>query len=700
MSGAERQRAIDSVDYDLRSLDAEVRRLAVERITELSAPDALPRLVGALSDPVRRVRSAAVARILALGHGDQVDPLLIDALIGDGPKPRRHAALEALVRRGADAVPRIAEALRSAAPGARRHLIEALAGIGDESAEASVRALLDDADPQIAALAAAALGVFGGAASAADLVAAAMCEHADDRLRAAALRSLARLEVGVDPAALEPLLEDPALCPAALTAIATSDDPVATELLFKRLTSPAPAELAASITGLIEVIGRCDLEDVDRVQERICELSMAEPALSGRVARLLEEGPGPARAAALQFVGLIGDAGLAVSVLEVCRDELLAPLARGTLGSLGGPVEGVLDQAWERLDAALRREVCVVLATTGGRTGLERLRGALQDPELAVRLAAIEALAERAAPGGISPLVSRLRSVARDSEADARDEWVAIVDALIDIASGRNAAAPGRACAEEVVEALRASFDDAPDAVRVAAARVLGRIAQPADAPFVFHLLRDPSAEVRRAAILASPRLDQAVGAQRLRLALLDEDVGVRCAATAALAATEDDGVFEDLVRLYQEDECPRVRGAILRALGACAKQAASDDAAAFVAEAALDEPLVAIAAAEALSEIGGARAVEVALGLLDRPEPEVVQSAVACVARHGGGDALERLLELVAHPAWPVRCEVIRAFALRRFVRAAPLVLRCLETERDAFVRAAILETLAHLDG
>ena len=223
-----------------------------------------------------------------------------------------------------------------------------------------------------------------------------------------------------------------------------------------------------------------------------------------------------------------------------------------------------------------------------------------------------------------------------------------------------------------------------------------------ADAPFVVHLLSDPSADVRRAAILASPRLPHAVGAKRLRLGLLDEDVGVRCAAAAALATTQEEGGCEDLVRLYRDDETPRVRAAVLRALATEAQRRPAGHAAAlaFVAEAEVDDPLVAIAAAEALWELGGERAVDVALGLLGRSEPEVVQAAAACVARHGGDRELDRLLGLVGHPAWPVRCEAIRSFARRRFVRAAPLILRRLETERDAFVRDAILDTLAHLDG
>ena len=160
--------------------------------------------------------------------------------------------------------------------------------------------------------------------------------------------------------------------------------------------------------------------------------------------------------------------------------------------------------------------------------------------------------------------------------------------------------------------------------------------------------------------------------------------------------------MFEDLVRLYREDDHVRVRAAVLRAAASHAQRepAGRTPVLRFVKEAELGEPIVAIAAADALSQLGGAAAVEVALGLLGRSEPEVVQAAVECVARHGEAIHLDQLLALVSHPEWSVRCEAIQAFARRGFARAAPLILGRLETERDPFVRDAILQTLARLDG
>ena len=54
----------------------------------------------------------------------------------------------------------------------------------------------------------------------------------------------------------------------------------------------------------------------------------------------------------------------------------------------------------------------------------------------------------------------------------------------------------------------------------------------------------------------------------------------------------------------------------------------------------------------------------------------------------------------LVSHADWSVRAEAIRVLAERRVSRAAPAILRLLETEQDEYVRDAILDALERLEG
>ena len=160
--------------------------------------------------------------------------------------------------------------------------------------------------------------------------------------------------------------------------------------------------------------------------------------------------------------------------------------------------------------------------------------------------------------------------------------------------------------------------------------------------------------------------------------------------------------MIEDLERLA-DDRDARVRAAAVRSAGrrllGCPDAAVRARVLARLDAALGDDGLVALAAVEALREIGGPAARGVAR-VFARPEPELAREAVACLAEHGGADDLTPLVGLLGHAEWSVRAEATLALAERRQLRAVPAILRRLEMEEDEFVRAAILRALQRLEG
>jgi len=692
----ERDRA--SIARDLESDDAEVRRLAVERSGTLPQDEAIRLLVDRLGDDSWRVRKAAVERLVTCSDTAQAADALIAAL-GDGENPgRRNAAVEALVACGARVVPSLVAAVTSRDEDVRKLVVDALAGIGDARASAALSGRLSDSDPNVRAAAADALGAAGSLEAAPALRAVATRSDEDRLVRFSALHALAVLEVPLLARDLAPVLEDPVLRPAGIDLLGRSDDEEAVAVLLKALATDSRTTREAAMRALLRVLARVDGARAESLLASIHEVAAATPAVVEAAVDRLEEAPLATRLVLVQFLGLLGSERGAVPILLAGRDEALAEVALGTLEELGAVAERAIDAHWSALDGRARRDAYRAFGRMTGARSAARLLGALEEIDPELRIAGVRAIGERRMVDALPAVVRRLEAAALDGDSEAEEEISSLTEALTLLASPAGGEPAGDT---PTMQLLVARIGGANEEVRVAIARVFGRIGRHEHTELVTLLLKDPSAQVRRAAVDALSRLDPDTVAEPLRLALADEAPAVRIAAADALGASAQPGVIEDLRRLA-DDEDARVRVAALRSIGLHAERtsdaSARDAARARVEAAVADEPFVALAALEVLQRLGGVSAQRMT-ALLARPEPEILREAITCAGLHAEPALLEPLIGLVAHADWSVRAEAIRVLAERGVARAVPAILRLLETEQDDFVRDAILRALERLE-
>jgi len=282
----------------------------------------------------------------------------------------------------------------------------------------------------------------------------------------------------------------------------------------------------------------------------------------------------------------------------------------------------------------------------------------------------------------------------------ALNEEEAIGSTLLAIASG----ARGASATAALSDLLVARLPSAGEEERVQIARVLARLEAPEARVSMDLLLADPSPAVRRTAVEALAREPAPAGApESLRIALADESALVRIAAAGVLARSDAPAVLDDLACLAR-DEDARVRAAAVRAVAARAADLAGGPARerclALVGAALEDEGVVALAAVEGLSGLGGGESARRTLVALERGDAEILRAALRCIGSHGDAECLERILPLVSHREWSVRAEATQVLAERGVARAIPPILRRLETEQDDFVRSVILRALARLEG
>jgi HEAT repeat protein len=694
------ERDRESVTRDLRDVDEEVRRLAVERVGVLPAVEAISHLIDCLGDSSWRVRKAAIERLVACSNTDAAIEALVNAL-GDGENTgRRNAAVDALTHFGGGAVPALLAARTSDDADVRKLVVDALAGIADSRAREPLQELLEDPDPNVRAASADALGAIGGGDVPKLLLKKGTNDSEDPLVRFSAFHAMAALELPVLASDLGSVLEDPMLGPAGLALLGRAeDDEDSIATLLKALGSPFRSSREASIQALLQIVGRTEPDLTGNLVERIRSAALAaEHSVTSAVDRLLEADLS-IKLALIQFLGLASAPSAVVPILLAGRDEALSDVALATLESMGTPAEEIIDAEWSALDTESRRDACVLFGRTNGEASETRLLSALDETSNEIRTAAARSIGRRGLTSGLAPLVRRLVAAAADDDFEAEEELAALTDGLVALA--KPASENPSALSQRAVDLLTTCLEGANESVRLAVATVIGRIGRPEDSEIVSFLLKDSSPGVRRASVEALAHLEPGAASEPLRLALADESPLVRIAAARALGASESDQVVDDLKRLA-DDEDPRVRAAAVGSV--ISRFARSDHAGArnetqrVIGAALEDEAPVALAALEALSEVGGPGS-ERALEMLERPEPELVREAIRCVGIHSEPSGVEALVPLVSHPDWSVRAEAIQTLADRGVVAGIPAILRRLDLEQDDFVRGCTLRALRRLE-
>jgi HEAT repeat protein len=462
------------------SPDAGLRKASLDALVRIGGEATGPLVVQALGDADPAVRTAAIRAVSARKHEAAFGDLL--RLTRDSDESVRVAALqsaatfpghEAEVRKAADAM------LADPLPTPRREAASVLGGLGKAPASrAMVKVLLSDPDP---------------------------------RVRQAAAYSLGRSFVAADRALVEPALvqaaqpsSPPELREAAIWALGEVGGPAAERRLRAAVADP---DVRVRRTA-IEKLGALKVQ-------------LAVPDLI----RVLQDPRGDAgvRVAAASALGAIGDGRAMAPLLAALKDgnvyiraeaekslALLkaSPASRETATLLRDPAPRVRAEAAQKLGDARDPEVT------------SKLIGALNDDENAVRQAAIRSLSRHREPRSVRQLVAALDSP---------------------------------------------SFQ-----TRQGAVTALGLMGDAGNAPAVLKRLKDPNGGVRAETVQALGRLGKAEEPDVLETAK-DRDPTVRLALVETLTPLKSAAAV-DTLRKLSRDPTPEVRSAAILALGGAYK--------------------------------------------------------------------------------------------------------------------------------
>lgn len=697
-----------SIESALASEDAEERRQATTEIGGVPLEAALPLLLRSLGDEDWRVRKEATLAARAFGAAPRLLAALIGEL-GEGDNVGlRNAAVDVLAGAGHAATRALGEALSGLDADGRKLVVETLGKGRDPAALDALEGALRDPDDNVRQGAIEAIAGLGALAR--ERVQGLLLGRLDDRdrvVRLTALEGLTALEVAVPWERLAPLLSDPSLRPAALSAAALADSPEAARALAGALVKARGPAFYQALKGL----GR--LAEGPLAATVAEALSRGGPELGARlVAAALSDGRGDEtaarRATALRLAAAAGAPGVVDAAVGSLGEDLLAEPAHAVLTALGAPaLPAMVARLGDGAASAETRAALVdAISEVGQRAGatasaMDALRAAALDPDRHVAVRALRALSHLGAEADLPLVAARTLT-------DARPVATAAEGALAALAARFPAAA------RAFVDGL--AHDEAsilPGAIALGAAAAAS-VFEERDATFLAHAATAGDTRARRAAVQAVAELRATVGAafpgamEVLRIALADEEHEVQTAAARALGrvcTAKDPPRAGDILDLVDRSGQGDLLAATVRAIGEGMVQARGVVSAELVPALGLfargaPSP-VAIAAVEALGEAeraGAPTALEALAAALDHPDEAVVKAALLklAAAAPAGLAAPAALIRGLEHPSTAVRVLAVEMLADDASEEARRRLVKQLFVEPDRAVREAIQRALA----
>lgn len=665
---------LDKIARTLESADEESRLHVIRKLADLPPEESLGLVFKGFGDESWRIRKEAIDLFLAMPVSRDLIGEIIELLHAEENAGLRNAAVEILTRMGLDAVPMLLDQARCPDPDVRKFIIDVLGDIASPQAIPTLIDGLEDEDSNVRASAAENLGKLK-----ADEAVPAMLKamaNPDLLLQFTILDALSRIGVPIDFAHLQSFKDEKLLRKALMGCLGKVGD------------ASAIAELVDSLTDSMRNVREAALLALSDIAERFPEQvrNALSSAGSGQVVMAtlgcLEESGNPAlQRAAVRGLGWMGATEALHELLGLLASEDLQQDSLRALVDIGTGNPRALVDAWSQTRGAQRAYLAYVLGEAGCRDGLELLCAALESDDMQLQQMAAYALGRLGEPKVLGDLVNCLQQ----SSAEVQE---AATQALAHL---------GEAFEGETLEALQAVLGSDDAVQRKFAVSIVGRLSGPSVWNALNMALKDPDADVRRAAVKSYDGRDLGEHMSSLLLALTDEDPEVRRMVVDILSSSREEEALDGL-QLALKDEDIWVRSSAVRGIGHLGGVNSSG-----LIEQSIDDPvgLVSIAALETLAGLVGDKACPRLVAALDHDDEEVVTAALDLLSHCSASDWFAGHMErLINHPFWAVRSHFARIAAQTLGAEALGFLEQRLASEPEDLVRQQLQDLIDDIKG
>jgi HEAT repeat protein len=669
----------------LGAQDPEERRRAVARIAELPPTARAAPLLAALGDEDWRVRKEAIGLTADLGPEPELLTALVDVFEPGENVGLRNAAVEALGAFGQFAVEALAPRVARLDADGKKLAIEALGRSAEAGALDVLAPLVRDADPNVRVAALEAIGAIGVTRVEEARTLLLLGLEAGQPLETlAAAEALVTLGAGLPFATVEPWLKDPLLGNVALSLAAQSGD------------AKAALPLVAALLAGHDESAICALSDYVVASEAarrsaLLELSRAGERGESVLLQWLRERDADVECvrAALGVLGALGVASgaeLAVGWLSDPRCYAEADQALFLLGAAAVPALLRGASSGERETEGACLELLGRLpADVVGPTEKKALTVALSSPGPDVVRAALGALM-RVGDADCMPELVRLLGDA---------SLVSLIEPALVAISQRH---PQRALSFVQLSSSEGALAHAAALVIAALAQRgrLATFEQSELTSFLVRVLMSTSDAERRAALSALAEVGSGEALEPVRFALADEEQAVRLEAARTLGRLKGPdssavGV-PALLEVVSEARDPVLLLAALRALGESSDPRALGVLGPLVRS---SDARVAVTAVEALSRHADTRRLSSLFDGLHHAEAEVVKASMLAIAAEPDPRVIVHLGACLDQTAWDVRRLAADLLGRAPSEASAALLRARLTVESDPMVKDALSRAL-----
>lgn len=553
----------NEIRFKLQSADEEIRRTALNGLSNLSSLDDQSLLFSAMGDESWRVRKEAVELYVAATPDVISVVRLLQLLRNEDNAGLRNSAAEAVIRLGSAAVTPLIEMVQDHDADVRKYVIDIMGAIGDPQFVAPLLHALNDPEVNVASAAAEQLGAIGDSNAVENLVSAVLSRE-EVLFRFSALGALKLLAHPVQvPDALIQLAQHEILKKAVFDCLGSISDVSSFRLLLNGFTCPHKKSRAAAVTALYKIYCRSASNSQEMISEPLRLLKGSDVIVA--ILELVDVRDTPLTEALIWLSVMTRDVRFIPLLLDAFTGDHSENAAFAALKTFGREAVDLLVLRYPHLDETGRSALCMLIAESGSTGFTDLIQEALHDQSSLVRTAATKAVAKLGLNSLIPDLVSLL---------DDRDVYVPAIASLQLLARSDRAAvlakvellslSPAvhhRKAAVQILaslgdlETLLSFVHDGDPQVRSAAISVVGSGCCETSVPMLIEALTDTDADVRIAVADALGNIQDARSLSALEHSLSDEDVWVQSAALKAISKIDPDRARELIIKTHSTSD-------------------------------------------------------------------------------------------------------------------------------------------------